>query len=130
LSHGYLFSQGSDSSLAVAEQPAFSDDGSIASVPPGNYMIWAQASFHDGGNEPQVTCQVEVNGAPIPPVAADGTGIASAEATLKNGIGGFTIVSADTLTTPGSTVEVDCASADNSTLVSVSLSLLRVDALN
>src|SRR6185312_9770580 len=42
LSHGYL---ASSNQVPVAEFPAFSNVGSIASVPDGTYMIWAQISL-------------------------------------------------------------------------------------
>src|SRR3974390_106419 len=127
-SHGYLFATGAGAGTAVAQTPATSDDGQLASIPPGTYMISAQATFGDGA-EPNVTCQVKVNGAPIPPVTS-GTGIAWSQAILKSGQGGFTIVSAATLTSSATTVAGECSSSDNTTVVWVNLSLVSVDNLN
>jgi hypothetical protein len=49
LSHGYLVSS---NQVPVAQFPAFSNVGSIASDPDGTYMIWAQISLDDSLNEP------------------------------------------------------------------------------
>jgi uncharacterized protein involved in outer membrane biogenesis len=118
-SHGYL---ASTNQIAVAQDPAFSSGGSVNSVPPGIYMIWAQASFHDSLNEPNVACHIDING-----VLLSGSSTGN---NLKSGEGEIAIVSAATLTGSGSTVEVDCTSADNTSVVDVNLSLMEVNALN
>lgn len=106
--------------MAVAQNPAFSNDGSISSVPDGKYMIWVQISFVDTFNEPNVTCKIETNGVALPSAVA--------QTNLKSGETVMPIVSAATLAGGGSTVEVDCTSSDNSAAASVNLSL--VTALN
>ena len=55
--------------MPVAEFPAFSNVGSIASVPDGRYMIWAQISLDDSLNEPSGNCSVKVIGAVQSPMA-------------------------------------------------------------
>src|SRR6478672_13022873 len=66
LSHGYL---ASSNQVPVAEFPAFSNVGSIASVPDGTYMIWAQISLDDSLNEPSGNCSLKVNGVVQSPTA-------------------------------------------------------------
>ena len=66
LSHGYL---ASSNQVPVAQFPAFSNVGSIASVPDGTYMIWAQISLDDSLNEPSGNCSLKVNGVIQQPTA-------------------------------------------------------------
>ena len=119
LSHGYL---ASSNQVPVAEFPAFSNVGSIASVPDGTYMIWAQISLDDSLNEPSGNCSLKVNGVVQSPTA---TGVE-----LKSGTGNMTIVSAATLSGGGSTVDVQCRMGDNTTSANVNLALVKIDALN
>lgn len=123
-SHGYLAST-SNQPVAQSSSPTYtySNVGSVSSVPPGTYMIWAQVTLEDVLNDSQAGSKLVVNGTDLP-----NTGTPSM---LKTGIGNMTIVSADTLTASGSTVEVDCTSdSDNTTFANVNLSLVSVDALN
>jgi len=119
LSHGYL---ASSNQVPVAEFPAFSNVGSIASVPDGTYMIWAQISLDDSLNEPSGNCSLKVNGVVQSPTA---TGVE-----LKSGTANLTIVSAATLSGGGSTVDAQCRMGDNTTSANVNLALVKVDALN
>ena len=119
LSHGYL---ASSNQVPVAQFPAFSNVGSIASVPDGTYMIWAQISLDDSLNEPSGNCSIKVNGVLQTPTA---TGVE-----LKSGTGNLTIVSAATLSGGGSTVDVQCRMGDNTTSANVNLALVKIDALN
>jgi hypothetical protein len=119
LSHGYL---ASSNQVPVAEFPAFSNVGSIASVPDGTYMIWAQISLDDSLNEPSGNCSLKVNGVLQQPTA---TGVE-----LKSGTANLTIVSAATLSGGGSTVDAQCRMGDNTTSANVNLALVKIDALN
>lgn len=119
LSHGYL---ASSNQVPVAEFPAFSNVGSIASVPDGTYMIWAQISLDDSLNEPSGNCSLKVNGVVQSPTA---TGVE-----LKSGTANLTIVSAATLSGGGSTVDAQCRMGDNTTSANVNLALVKIDALN
>ena len=119
LSHGYL---ASSNQVPVAEFPAFSNVGSIASVPDGTYMIWAQISLDDSLNEPSGNCSLKVNGVVQSPTS---TGVE-----LKSGTANLTIVSAATLSGGGSTVEAQCRMGDNTTSANVNLALVKIDALN
>jgi hypothetical protein len=119
MSQGYL---ASSSSSAVAESPAFSKVGSRNQVPDGSYMIWAQVQLLDGLNEPTASCKIAVNGSDL--------SNSDTLLVLKQGIGALTIVSAATLSGGGSTVEVDCNASDGTTLATVNLALIAVDALN
>jgi hypothetical protein len=119
LSHGYL---ASSNQVPVAEFPAFSNVGSITSLPAGTYMITGQVRLDDNLNEPSGTCHLSVNG------AFQQTTSTAIE--LKDGTGNMTIVSAATLTGGGSSVEVDCTIGDNTTVANVNLALVSVDALN
>jgi hypothetical protein len=118
-SHGYL---ANSSAVAVGQFPSYSNVGSINSVPPGVYMIWAQVILNDSLNETSGNCNMKINGTAI---SSTSTGFE-----LKSGSGNFTIVSAATLTASGSTIEVDCEDGDNTTTANVNLSLVTVDALN
>jgi hypothetical protein len=108
--------------VPVAEFPAFSNVGSIASVPDGTYMIWAQISLDDSLNEPSGNCSLKVNGVLQQPTA---TGVE-----LKSGTANLTIVSAATLSGGGSTVDAQCRMGDNTTSANVNLALVKIDALN
>jgi len=119
LSHGYL---ASSNQVPVAEFPAFSNVGSIASVPDGTYMIWAQISLDDSLNEPSGNCSLKVNGVVQSPTA---TGVE-----LNSGTANLTIVSAATLSGGGSTVDAQCRMGDNTTSANVNLALVKIDALN
>jgi hypothetical protein len=119
LSHGYL---ATSSNVAVGQFPAASNVGSIASVPPGNYMITAQVILSDGLNETSGNCQLFVNATAAPNTAT--------AFELKSGSGNLTIVSAASLTASGSFIEVDCESGDTTTTANVNLALVTVDALN
>ena len=121
LSHGYL---ASSDQVPVAQFPAYSNVGSIASVPAGTYMITGQVNLHDlnSSNEPAGFCHVSVNG-----VVQTTT---SARIELKDGTGNMTLVSAATLTGGGSSVEVDCTLGDSDTVANVNLALVSADALN
>jgi hypothetical protein len=119
LSHGYL---ASSNQVPVAQFPAFSTVGSIASVPDGTYMIWAQISLDDSLNEPSGNCSLKVNGVLQQPTA---TGVE-----LKSGTANLTIVSAATLSGGGSTVDAQCRMGDNTTSANVNLALVKIDALN
>ncbi|HXE94540.1 MAG TPA: hypothetical protein VN544_12130 [Gaiellaceae bacterium] len=119
LSHGYL---ASSNQVPVAEFPAFSNVGSIASVPDGTYMIWAQISLDDSLNEPSGNCSLKVNGVVQSPTAT--------AVELKSGTANLTVVSAATLSGGGSTVDAQCRMGDNTTSANVNLALVKVDALN
>jgi len=108
--------------VPVAQFPAFSNVGSIASVPDGTYMIWAQISLDDSLNEPSGNCSLKVNGVVQSPTA---TGVE-----LKSGTANLTIVSAATLSGGGSTVDAQCRMGDNTTSANVNLALVKIDALN
>jgi hypothetical protein len=118
-SNGYL---ASSNQVPVAEFPAFPNVGSIASVPDGTYMIWAQISLDDSLNEPSGNCSLKVNGVIQQPTA---TGVE-----LKSGTANLTIVSAATLSGGGSTVDAQCRMGDNTTSANVNLALVKIDALN
>jgi len=119
LSHGYL---ASSNQVPVAEFPAFSNVGSIASVPDGTCMIWAQISLDDSLNEPSGNCSLKVNGVVQSPT------VTAVE--LKSGTANLTVVSAATLSGGGSTVDAQCRMGDNTTSANVNLALVKVDALN
>jgi hypothetical protein len=85
-------------------------------------MIWAQVSLYDLGNEPGGNCEMAINGTAVPST--------STAFTLKSGTANLTIVSAATLTPSSNTIEIDCQSSDSTTVASVNLSLVTVDALN
>lgn len=119
-SQGYFASA---TNVAVAANPASSSIVSVNSLPAGSYMLWSTVNFADSLNEPDVSCHVNVNGTIVPssPVVL----------TLKSGDGEITTVTAVTASGGGSTVEVDCNSADNTTSAShANLSLIKLDALN
>ncbi len=119
LSHGYLASA---SNVAVGQSPAYSSIVALSSVPPGNYMISAQADLEDTGNT-SGNCRLAVNATAIPN--------ARAAVQTNSGTDVLTLVSAVTLTASGSTVEMDCVVTDNTTqAMTANLTLITVDALN
>jgi hypothetical protein len=119
LSHGYL---ATSSAVAVPQEPAYSNVVSISSVPNGSYMIYAQADLTDSSTS-FALCIIKVNGTALPN--------AGVEVQLVNGVGTGTMVWAATLSGGASFVEVDCTNQDDNTSVaSVNLSLVTVDALN
>jgi hypothetical protein len=118
-SHGYL---GSSHQVPIATTPVSSNAEAMHQVADGKYMITAQVLFEDSLNEPFARCDIEVNGSALPNT--------STASQLKTGIGNMTIVSAATLSGGGSTVEVDCSSQDTTTVASVNLALITVDAVN
>ncbi len=118
LSHAYATST---TFVPVAQSPAYSTVASIANVPAGTYLIWAQTWIYDsssGGGK----CQVAVNG------SAD-LGTATAY-DISQTTANLTFVTPETLTGGGSTVSVECSSLDNGSAASVHLALVTIDALN
>ena len=118
LSHAYA---ASTTFVPVAQSPAYSSVASIANVPAGTDLIWAQTSIYDsssGGGK----CQIAVNGSPDLGTA---TTYDISQATAN-----MTLVTPETLTGGGSTVSVECSSLDNGSAASVHLALVTVDALN
>ena len=120
LSHGYL---GTMSQAAVASGSAYSRVGLLSSVPAGIFMVWGQVALGDAGNlDADVICRVDVNGSVV-------TGTTT-HVELKGGEGNLTIVSAATLSSGGSSVELECTSGDTTTVADSNLALVPVDALN
>jgi len=118
LSHAYATST---TSVPVAQSPAYSSVASIANVPAGTYLVWAQ-TFIDDSSSGVGKCRIAVNGsADLGTATAFGTSQTSANLTL---------VTPETLTGGGSTVAVECSSVDNVTAASVHLALVTIDALN
>jgi hypothetical protein len=118
LSHAYATST---SLVPVAQGPAYSSAATIANVPAGTYLVWAQTGIYDGSSG-FGKCRLAVNGS-----ADSGTETAyEVSQTTAN----LTLVTPETLTGGGSTVAVECASGDSDTAASVHLVLVTIDALN
>ena len=118
LSHAYA---ASTTFVPVAQSPAYSSVASIANVPAGTYLNWAQTSIKDsksGGGK----CKIGVNG-----YADLGTATAY---DISQATANMTLVTPETLTGGGSTVSVECSSLDNGSAASVHLALVTVEALN
>ena len=118
LSHAYATST---TFVPVAQSPAYSSVASIANVPAGTYLVWAQTFIYDsssGGGK----CRIAVNG------SAD-LGTATAYE-ISQATASLTFVTPETLSGGGSTVAVECSSLDNGSAASVHLALVTIDALN
>ena len=119
LSHAYA---ASTTMVPVALSPAYSTVASIANVPAGTYLVWAQTWIYDsssGGGK----CRIAVNG------SAD-LGTATPYDDSSQTTANLTFVTPETLTGGGSTVAVECSSGDSSSAASVHLALVTIDALN
>jgi hypothetical protein len=118
LSHAYT---ASTTFVPVALDPAYSTVATIANVPAGTYLVWAQTWIYDSSNGGG-KCRIAVNG------SADlGT---ATPYDISQATANLTFVTPETLTGGGSTVAVECSSLDSGSQASVHLALVTIDALN
>jgi Collagen triple helix repeat (20 copies) len=119
LSHAYV---AATKLVPIAQFPAVSSTASIANVPAGSYLVWAQVSLDDPQNLAG-SCTVSVNG------TAD-QGTQTVFSTSPTGGANMTLVATETLTGGGSSVGLDCGADDATTIATVHLALVTVDAVN
>jgi collagen triple helix repeat protein len=119
-SHGY---SATSENAVIAMTPAFSKIVAISGLAAGNYMLSAQVFIADGTSEPAVNCTGFVNGTKL--------GNTYVLSQLKNGAADYVAVTGVTTSGTSSTIEVDCSSADNTSVAQeANLMLIQVDALN
>jgi hypothetical protein len=121
LSHAYATASQGAGSVPVAVLPAYSTEATIANVPAGTYVVWAQVAIESNAGTGGI-CRLAVNGSAD---TATATGFWP-----NNQVADLTLVSPEALTGGGSTVGVECAADDPDTGARVHLALVAVDALN